>query len=285
MTKLIMVEGLPGSGKTTTAFLLEEILKESGINTVLFPEGDRKHPADYDGVAYFDYEDYHSLEAGFQEEKDVLNQARLEIDGGWLIPYREATEEKGLSFSESLFARILQRDIYELPLQKHMDLIAERWRGFTENCLDDNQVVIFECCFIQNPVTVTMIREGVHEDVSKAYVKCLEKIIEPLEPFLVYLDRDDPGKSFMDVFEERPSEWLDGFVAYYTNQGYGKQYRLTGIEGVIEVLNRRKALELDILASLDLGYHRLNNSEVDVDTLKDQLKHLVQGIGLTESRQ
>lgn len=51
--KLIIVEGLPGSGKSTTAQIIYDILKEKGISTEFYCEGNYNHPADFDGVAYF----------------------------------------------------------------------------------------------------------------------------------------------------------------------------------------------------------------------------------------
>ncbi|MGQ0518173.1 hypothetical protein ACT453_52205, partial [Bacillus sp. D-CC] len=49
--KLIIVEGLPGFGKSTTAKLINEILSQNKIEVELFLEGNLNHPADYDGVS------------------------------------------------------------------------------------------------------------------------------------------------------------------------------------------------------------------------------------------
>lgn len=51
--KLVLIEGLPGFGKTTTAQLVHDILIDVNINTQLILEGNLDHPADYDGVACF----------------------------------------------------------------------------------------------------------------------------------------------------------------------------------------------------------------------------------------
>lgn len=52
MTKLILVEGLPSMGKSTTAEMISELLKEKGMNHQLVLEGTLDHPAEYDGVSY-----------------------------------------------------------------------------------------------------------------------------------------------------------------------------------------------------------------------------------------
>jgi thymidylate kinase len=53
-TKLIVVEGIPGSGKTTTANFIKELLDERNISNQLFLEGDLNHPADFESVACLD---------------------------------------------------------------------------------------------------------------------------------------------------------------------------------------------------------------------------------------
>lgn len=50
--RLYLIEGLPGSGKTTTAEALTYLLQEQQTDTRLHIEGDLNHPADYESVAY-----------------------------------------------------------------------------------------------------------------------------------------------------------------------------------------------------------------------------------------
>ena len=44
--RLYLIEGLPGSGKTTTAEALTHLLQEQQTDTRLHIEGDLNHPAD-----------------------------------------------------------------------------------------------------------------------------------------------------------------------------------------------------------------------------------------------
>lgn len=55
-TKLIIVEGLPGSGKSTTAARIAGALGRNGEKTVCVDEGAREHPADYADYDFPDFE-------------------------------------------------------------------------------------------------------------------------------------------------------------------------------------------------------------------------------------
>ena len=55
-TKLIIVEGLPASGKSTAAQNIADILSKSEMNVVCFDEGMPDHPADYDNYDFPDFE-------------------------------------------------------------------------------------------------------------------------------------------------------------------------------------------------------------------------------------
>ena len=219
-TKLIIIEGLPGSGKSTTAQNVYEVLKNKGINTELYCEDNYNHPADFDGVAYFNTEDFNILQQVHSTSRDLLNNIKINYYNGYLIPYRKAIKEQQISFEEQVFNDITKNDIYELPLEMHMELIISRWNDFVNKYINEDKVVIFECCFIQNPVTVSMIRNNSPKEVTLSYINRLAQRIATLKPILIYVEQRDIKVSFNRAICERPKEWIDGFIDYYTNQGY-----------------------------------------------------------------
>lgn len=66
-TNLIIVEGLPGSGKSTTAAMIAEELRKKGEKVICVDEGANDHPADF---ADYDFPDFET------ERKMILEKWR-----------------------------------------------------------------------------------------------------------------------------------------------------------------------------------------------------------------
>lgn len=64
-TNLIIVEGLPGSGKSTTAAMIADELSKKGRKVVCIDEGDKEHPADY---ADYDFPDFETEKSKIYEK-------------------------------------------------------------------------------------------------------------------------------------------------------------------------------------------------------------------------
>ncbi|MCP8968048.1 hypothetical protein [Ectobacillus ponti] len=263
-TKLILVEGLPGFGKTTTATIIEEILQKQGVQTKLFLEGNLDHPADYDGCAYFK----------LHELPDILREHAQQVEDGWVIPYQKLRDR----LPDSQLADLYARDIYELPLELNRRLIADRWRSFAAAAAQEDTVYIFECCFLQNPMTVSMIKYGAAYEESLAYVQELEQAILPLQPMLVYVNQQDLESAFRRAVAERPQAWSEGFAQYYTQQGFGQEQGYEGLDGTLAVLEERRARELRILSQLQLASRQLDNSHLNRQAYKEELTGLLQGL-------
>lgn len=267
-----MVEGLPGFGKSTTAKLINEILSQNRIDVELFLEGNLNHPADYDGVSCFNKSEFDRLLSNSGDFKKVLLKRVLNKGSNYLLPYRKIKNEFGDQFSDELFNTISKNDIYELSFDKNVELIADKWNDFAEMALEDNKVYIFECCFIQNPLTIGMIKYGEQKGKTINYVIKVAKIIEKLNPMLLYVEQDNLEFSFRKALKERTPEWSSGIVDYYTNQGYGKEHNHSGVEGAIKVLEARRNLELEIFDMLKMKKEKINNTKYEIDSYRSMLK-------------
>lgn len=189
-TNLIIVEGLPGSGKSTTTAMIAEELAKKGNQVICVDEGVQDHPADY---ANYDFQNF------------------------------EIEREK----------------------------ILEKWRAFVESANKEN-LYVFNCVFLQNPMCETMMRFDMTEEESQKYIMEIAKIIKPLNPIIVYIDQPNVKATIDRVLDERGNDWLNAVIDYHVSQGYGKRNRLCGYEGYIKCLEERRNRELNILQKLDV---------------------------------
>jgi adenylate kinase family enzyme len=274
-SKLILVEGLPGSGKSTTATITNDILKEWNVDTKLFLEGNAEHPADYEGGSYFSKTEFAQLLEQYKEVRANIVKHTIERCDGFVLPQNKLKQDLiETMVPDSFWHHIWSHDIYELPLEKNIELITDKWKRFVEQAMKGNQTYIFECCFIQNPVTIGMIKYGDSQEVVMNYVKKLADSIEPLKPVLIYVEQQDLSRSFKKAVQERPKEWSAGFMDYYNNQGYGKNHGVQGIEGTIAVLEARKQLESSIFNALVMNKYKIDNTQFEIESYKNKIMEI-----------
>lgn len=270
--RLFLTEGLPGSGKTTTAEALTRLLQEQQINTRLHIEGDLNHPADYESVAYLTLSEWVEFQSKYAS-LEVLRFAEV-FNDYVLISYRQWQSEQDVPRAAIVFLQA--RDIYELPFELYQLLIFKKWESFVAQALTTDTTYVFECCFLQNPLTMGLIKYDLPEETLRAYIERLATIIAPLQPVLVYVDQPDVERSFRKALKERPTEWADGFVSYYTEQAYGVNHSLLGVEGTIAILRERKALEHQLLKTLSFRVEVFGNEEFSVKARQVWVKQLIQ---------
>ena len=240
--RLYIVEGLPCSGKSTISALTASMLSSYG-KVVFVDEGTCDHPADY--------------------EFHALAPAGLLSDDSMIVPLSE--------YSGELFDRLLPYKIYDmLPWEIEKPLMLEKWRSFVKQAKEKTQYV-FNCVLLQNPMCETMMRFGLQEEESEAYIRQIADIIQPLDPVVIYLQNDEIAVSIQKASAER-SGWLEAVINYHVNGAFGKRISAEGFDGYIQCLEERQARELRILSRLPLKSIVLRNPQHDWNAAKAQLQ-------------
>ena len=249
-TKLVIVEGIPGSGKTTAAQFIRDWLAQRGARTALYLEGDLDHPADYESVACLNESEYARLLEQFPTFQDLLEQRAVLKDGERFLGYRKLQLEFGEQLPNGLIRQLANYEVYELPIAKFQRLLLERWRAFAERAAQSDEVYIFECCFLQNPLTMYLGRHDEPIEAAQEHILQTAEIIASLDPILIYLHPGEAGETLRRVAQVRPQEWLDFVIAYHTQQGHGKAQGWQGFEGMVKFYEMRQSIELDMLTCL-----------------------------------
>ncbi len=241
MTRLFIVEGLPCSGKSTTARFIADTLAARGKHVCQVDEGTGDHPADYEFHAYAD---------------------------GKVIPLSTVPPEE--------LPALLPCKIYDgLPWDTEASLMLDKWRQFVREA-DPDTVYVFNCVLLQNPMCETMMRFNLPEEASAAHIRAIAEIIAPMDPTVVYLHNDDIANSIRRAAEERPG-WLDAVIPYHCDGAYGKSIGVAGFDGYTTCLAERQRREERILHELPLRAVTLDNPQRDWTAAHAELASLLAG--------
>lgn len=245
MTRLYITEGLPCSGKSTTARYI------SGLTGGrLYDENCGCHPADYEFSAFIP-EDSGEFSG---EELRQLEKGAEHVPGGIVVPLN--------TLSGELFDRALKFKLYDfLDWETEYPVMLHKWRSFAQSAGDG--VNVFNCVLLQNPMCETMMRFNFPQERSLEYISAICREIQPLEPVVVYLKSARIRENILSALPERGEDWLNGVTDYHCGGGYGKAHGLSGFDGYISALEERQRRELEILKALPVKSLILDEPQQD----------------------
>jgi hypothetical protein len=252
-TKLILLEGIPGSGKSTAGAMLQTFLDEAGYRVRFWREGDFDNPADFEGVACLGRHQYQRLISHHPELVELFEEQLVVRGEDHLIKYRKLQELHSEQIPARLIVELSSYDVYDgLPVGEYCRLALDRWQDFVASAQASDEITILECVYLQNPLTVMLARHNVNPSLAREHLSKLTRIVGPLTPLVLYLKPRDVRAALLHVRAERPREWAEFVTWYLTGQEYGKAHNLQGYEGVIQFYEMRQKLEVDLLQDLPI---------------------------------
>lgn len=269
-TQLIMIEGIPGSGKTTIARFVKTILDGNNLKSSLYNEGDLNHPADFESVACLTDTEYNHLISKY--DKELFDKFLIKKGNDNFISYGKMKREVPNVIDDKIFEAVSKYDIYNLPLEQYSKLCKEKWQSFASKAQETDVISVFECCFLQNPLTLMLARHNADKSYIKNYINELVEIIKNLNPLLIFLFQDDVKKTFDRVIPERPKEWLDFVIEYITKQEYGKANNINGFEGMVKFYEVLRSFELDIFKTIEFKKLFVDISDLNWDRIRQDIE-------------
>ena len=252
-SKLILFEGVPGSGKSTAAVTLQKFLESKNIPSRFLREGDFDHPADFEGIARLSKSQFEDFLDRHSALTEIIPEHTSIRGDDYLLKYRKVQHLYPEKTDQSLMDELSHLDVYDgLLMEEYCRLALERWQDFCDAAKNSDEVTLLECVYLQNPLTVMLARHNADPQFIHLHIERLTDIIRELNPLVIYLQPRDVRAALLHVRVERPKEWADFVIWYLTGQEYGKSQNLSGYEGVIQFYEIRQKLEVDILRSLPI---------------------------------
>ncbi len=250
--KLILIEGIPGSGKSSAGALVLNLLAQQGMAARFWREGDFDHPADFEGIAGLSPAHYRDLLAWHPDLSPLFQQYTTVRGADYLVSYRKLQHHHPAVMPHALRDELAQHDVYDgLPMADYCRLALDRWHDFGRAAAQSDTVSILECCLLQNPLTVLLARHNAGPQAARQHIANIAAIIQPLQPLIIYLAPRNVRATLDRVRAERSNQWADFVIWYLTGQAYG-QTHLGGWEGVVQFYEMRQRLEVELLAELPL---------------------------------
>ncbi len=249
------VEGLQGAGKSTFVQLISDKLPDYKV----FREGDYS-PVELAWCAYVAEDEYRDVLRRYPLLRKEI-QEKTAVEGNHrIVCYTQIlTDTPG-------FHRDLEKyEIYNGNLEKESfeKIILERFAKW------DGEGQIFECSVFQNIIENQMLYLMMTEDEILDFYRRLKAVLSDKKYKIIYLDVADIQGAIEVIRKERSDEegkelWFPLMIKYLEESPCGKERGLTGLEGLLVHLERRKALE-----------HRIIGEIFKENTIIVQAKHYV----------
>lgn len=269
-SRLILVEGIPGVGKTTTARKIKAKLIEDGKGVILYEEG-MSHPADMAWNAYLKEEEYNNFlnkcSAMWESSKKsigkeelisrIKKQVRIE-DDNVILAYTK------IDFPEDCYWNLIEdiasKEICDgrKSLDEFRDIHLRRWSKFAEKALLNDNIYIFECAFLQNHIFELLGVYGKSDEEIYLYLKSLLETVKSLSPSIVYIEPSSVEDIIIQAANERKSPddsrpgWIHEVANWVSNINFGKSHNLKGIEGVFYFCRERLRIDKLMIEQLNV---------------------------------
>ena len=271
-TKLILIEGIPGSGKTTFARKIAVWYQNRGTMTNLYIEG-QSHPADLGWNACVPVIEYDGILQKYGLLRDEIKFNTVFEGDTAIIAYTQIRTD-----NRDFYSKLEAYEVYDgrVPDDTFFKLHYNRWRSFGQSAEHKDELNIFECAFMQNHVNELLFWRNADEDAVIAHHSKLIDSVKLLSPVLIYLSQPDIKETIQRIARERVSpehgNWIDRCISYCENSPFGKRRNIKGLDGAIEFFTIRKQLEVKILAQLPVPHIIIENTDYNWETVWAQIE-------------
>ena len=208
-SKLIMVEGLPSTGKTTNARFIHIQLERNRINAEWIHEVAMPHPVlffDEVGMTYGEYDRFIEL---YPESADILHHVAVFRNETVGIHLPEIQWNYKDEMNENVYQALLEYDVWNFPLDVYVKFALEKWERFTEKALSTwDKVFIMDSAIFQFQIFSFLFKNRPYEELQY-FIKQIIEIIKPLKPCLIYLHRENTEATIDYLENDRGASYLE----------------------------------------------------------------------------
>jgi hypothetical protein len=255
VSRLLLVEGIPGAGKTTTARLLADLLRERGHPCVLFLEGDPQ-PADLCWQWWLSHEEFDAMLRQWPDAADTLRAHSWLGRAGVSVAYTKLDRGRFGSGWAEVERSTADREPFNgvVSPERFVEILATRWAEFGRDGAPRAGFVIFEAALLQDTIVELLLYAQWDAARVAAAVGRLLESVAGLSPVVLRLVPSAVAATVAAAAAERVDEhghpwWHEGFRSYVAGTPWARSRGLGEDEAGLAFLRERLAME-DELRSL-----------------------------------
>ena len=223
MNRVILLEGLPGTGKTTNSYRLFEQLVRNGRDVRWLHEVSQPHPTLFFSESCLTKEEYRLFTEKYPEAADMLGgiaEVRATTVG---IDYLTAARRMPGQEKAAWYLELLQYDVMNFSLERYEPAALEKWEAFVNMAFRNDTIYILDSSIFQYQI-FTFLLNGTDYQRLAGFVHSIMNMLRPLRPALIYLYREKTEDSISFIEERRgmkdlESTWeRDKERPYYRNK-------------------------------------------------------------------
>ncbi len=277
--KIIMIEGIPGSGKTTIAGRIKEYYDNEGVDAVLYREGDL-HPVDLAWCAVLSEAEYIKVMEVCSDVKQELLKHTKKLYDKYVVAYTHL----GIPMKDPRIKEYLEaKEVYggRVDLETFTSIHQKLWDQFFNRKIEE-EVVIFECSYLQNHVNEMMLVFSLEEDEIIDYVMGLIPDSPQHDVELIYLDTENVKETIDRAATQRLSpdkskwdDWIDLVIKYIRESKYGEENGCDTIEELYDYFEKRVRMEHKIMEKLNFPVYVIKNPEFDWEKVWERIEEIL----------
>jgi len=263
-TNLIIVEGMPGSGKSTTAQYISMQLNKNSIPSNWYYEVESNHPLECFDEAYLNENDYQDLLLKFPEYKSILEMEVIKKNSFFIFKYLLINEKYKNNLPNELIDYFEKVETSHLDTKQYMEFKKDKWKAHFIDALDT--ITVIESSLFQTTIIELLLRNE-KKSVIKAHVNDLIKIVSKEKPTLIYLYKKDMKQAITELFQNRGQEFIDYMIDLIEQNRYGKSQSLKGNELVFDFFKKYLLIADELFKKLKVNKLSIDNTKEDWNSL------------------
>ena len=208
-TRLIMLEGLPSTGKTTNARFIHIQLDRNNINAEWIHEVAMPHPVLFFDEAGMTYDEYDKFTKTYPKAADILNNTAVFKKNTVGIHLPEIQWDYIDIIGENVYQALSEFDVWNFPLDIYKKFALEKWAYFTEKALKSHdKVYIIDSAVFQFQIFTFLFKNRPYAELQD-FINQILSIVQPLNPCLIYLYRENTEATIDYLEKDRGTSYLD----------------------------------------------------------------------------